>query len=63
MKLHVYDAAKATGSPVAMTAGAQGVWTRSGPATWYGQYYRYELDLFHPMSGRIETWWSPTPTP
>jgi len=61
VKLHVYDAAKAevAGSPVAMTLGTapglQGLWTASGPASWYGNFYRYELQVFHPASGKVET--------
>ncbi len=61
VKLHVYDAAKAevTGSPVTMTAGTTagslGLWTASGPASWYGNYYRYELQVYHPASGKVET--------
>ena len=57
VKLHVHDAAKVelAGSPVTMTAGAQGLWTTSGPASWYGSYYRYEIQVYHPSSGRIET--------
>ena len=55
VSLHVYDANKAevAGSPVAMTASA-GVWTATGSAAWYGGYYRYEVSVYHPVSGRIE---------
>jgi pullulanase len=61
VKLHVYDSAKTevTGSPVTMTAGTAagslGLWTGSGPATWYGNYYRYEIQVYHPVSGKVET--------
>src|SRR5712691_1062074 len=57
VKLHVYDAGKTeiSGSPVAMTAGANGVWTASGPASWYGYFYKYELVVYHLASGKIET--------
>jgi pullulanase len=61
VKLHVYDSAKAevTGSPVTMTAGTAagslGLWTASGPASWYGNYYRFELVVYHPVSGKVET--------
>jgi pullulanase-type alpha-1,6-glucosidase len=57
VKLHVYDASKAevSGSPVAMTPGANGTWTASGPGSWYGYYYKYELVVYHSTSGRIES--------
>jgi pullulanase len=57
VKLHVYDAAKAelTGSPFTMTSSARGVWSATGPAGWYGQYYRFELTVFHPTTDKVET--------
>ena len=56
VKLHVFDASKAevAGSPVAMTAGDNGVWTLTGQAAWYGGYYRYQLSVFHPDTNKIE---------
>ena len=57
VKLHVFDAAKAevAGSPVTLSMGASGVWSTTGPAGWYGDYYRYEIQVYHPTSGRVET--------
>ncbi|MCA1829676.1 MAG: pullulanase-type alpha-1,6-glucosidase [Myxococcales bacterium] len=57
LKLHVYDAGKSEipGSPIAMTGSANGVWTASGPSGWYGGYYRYELAVYHPATGHVET--------
>jgi pullulanase-type alpha-1,6-glucosidase len=57
VKLHVFDASKTelAGSPVVMTEGAQGLWIATGPAGWYGMYYRYELQVYHPVSSRVET--------
>jgi pullulanase-type alpha-1,6-glucosidase len=56
VRLHVRDAAgnEVAGSPFDMTPGAQGVWSHAGPAGWYGQSYRFELLVYHPISSRIE---------
>lgn len=32
-----------------------GVWTYNGPKTLDRQYYQYEVSVYHPVSGRIET--------
>ncbi|MBI5067729.1 MAG: pullulanase-type alpha-1,6-glucosidase [Deltaproteobacteria bacterium] len=55
--LHVFGADKleVAGSPVALSAGASGLWSHTGPATWSGLYYRYELTVYHPLTARIET--------
>lgn len=58
--LHVHDATAAhleiAGSPFAMAAdSAPGVWTHTGEASWYGLYYRYELTVYHPVTGAVET--------
>jgi pullulanase-type alpha-1,6-glucosidase len=57
VKLHVYDAAKneIAGSPFAMTAGAKGVWQKTGDASWSGDFYRFELVVYHPLTRKIET--------
>ena len=54
VKLHVYDASKTETDVVTPTVDAQGVWTSAGLASWKGRYYRYELDVYHPVTGRIE---------
>ena len=32
-----------------------GVWCATGPASWLGKYYLYEVVVFHPSTGRVET--------
>jgi len=65
-RLHVHDAtpahAELAGSPFTMVAdAAPGVWTYTGEAAWYGLYYAYELQVFHPGTGRVETLTSTDP--
>jgi pullulanase-type alpha-1,6-glucosidase len=57
VKLHVYDAAKTeiSGSPITMIPAPSGVWNASGPSSWYGDFYKYEVVVYHPASGKIET--------
>jgi pullulanase len=57
VKLHVHDAAKVevAGSPVTLSMASTGVWSTTGPAGWYGDYYRYELQAYHPATSKIET--------
>ena len=54
VKLHVADATKAEIAAVDMTEGASGVWSATGPSTWYGKYYRFEITVYHPATGGIE---------
>ena len=54
VKLHVADATKSEIAAVAMTQDASGVWSATGPASWYAKYYRFEVTVFHPATGRIE---------
>lgn len=57
MKLHVFDAslAEIAGSPFDMTALANGLWEyAAGQAGWTGGYYRYQLSVYHPVTGKIE---------
>jgi pullulanase-type alpha-1,6-glucosidase len=54
VRLHVFDAAKTAVTQVDMVAGAQGLWSYTGPAAWYGDYYQYELDVYHPATGNVE---------
>jgi pullulanase-type alpha-1,6-glucosidase len=53
--LHVADATKTEVAAVDMTAGASGLWSATGDASWYGKYYRFEVTVFHPATGHIET--------
>jgi pullulanase-type alpha-1,6-glucosidase len=57
--LHVFDAtpghAELPGSPFAMVADpAPGVWSHTGDASWYGLYYLYEVQVYHPATGKVE---------
>lgn len=54
VRIHVHDAAKAEVAVVDMTPGALGLWSHDGPAGWNGLFYRYELDVYHPVTSRIE---------
>ncbi|MCC7381469.1 MAG: pullulanase-type alpha-1,6-glucosidase [Deltaproteobacteria bacterium] len=38
-----------------MTPSAQGVWSVAGTDGWYGSYYQYEVRVYHPATGGIET--------
>lgn len=40
---------------VAMTRDARGVWTAAGDQSWRGLPYRYEVKVFAPSTGKIET--------
>jgi pullulanase len=35
--------------------GATGVWSARGDLTWQGQYYLYEVEVYAPSTGKIET--------
>ena len=54
VKLHVADGTKTEIAAVDMTVDASGVWSASGPSSWYLDYYRYELVVFHPATQHIE---------
>ncbi len=55
VKIHVADLTKTEIGVVDMTQDAAGVWSATGPSSWYANYYRFEVTVFHPASGRIET--------
>ena len=49
------DATTTTATDVAMTRDdATGVWSVSGAASWKGQYYRYDVEVFAPTTGQVE---------
>ena len=57
VKLHVFDASKtevAVLEPDA-DAPAAGVYQFSGGNDWNGQFYQYEVEVYHPVNGRINT--------
>jgi pullulanase len=54
--LNLFDASKtAIGQPIQLTEGAQGVWSISGPISWVGDYYQYQVTVFHPASNAVQT--------
>ena len=58
VKLHVFaDSNPATASTVHdMTLDpAKGVWSVTGPASWYGKYYLFEVNVFVRTTGQVET--------
>ena len=58
VKLHLFDdenpATTATVLPLEL-APASGVWTIEGKPAWKGKYYLYEVVVFAPTTGKIET--------
>ena len=54
--LHVFDDADpaTTSTTYPMTA-ADGVWSASGDASWKGKYYLFEVDVYVPSTGAVET--------
>lgn len=55
VKVHV-SAADGTGEQVLpLTRGAQGVWSVAGDASWKGRAYVYEVKVYAPSTGKIET--------
>src|SRR3954447_9110087 len=58
VQLHLFnDSNPATTSTVyPMTLDpATGVWSATGAASWYGKYYRYEVDVYVRSTGNVET--------
>src|SRR3954447_5542341 len=58
VKLHLFNNSNpATTSAVyPMTVDpATGVWSVTGDASWYGKYYRYEVDVYVRSTGQVET--------
>ena len=55
-KLHLFnDSSPASVETVLpMAPDAPGVWKISGPASWYGRYYLYEVEVFVRGTGRVE---------
>jgi pullulanase len=56
VKLHLFEDSKptTTATVLDMTVDASGVWTITVPATWYGKYYRYEVNVFVRGTRRVE---------
>jgi pullulanase len=57
VRLLVFDSSTATdpSAEVAMTRGADGVWTATGTPAWYARYYLYEVTVYARSTGRVET--------
>lgn len=57
VKLHLFDAAKtAMGDAVAMTLNpATGIWTHAGTTELVGSFYKYEVEVYHPATGEVES--------
>ena len=54
--LHVFaDADPATDSTTYPMAATDGVWATTGDTTWGGKYYLFEVDVFVPSTGAVET--------
>jgi pullulanase len=56
VKLHLYDSSTSTTETVLTMTGnpSTGVWTITGDATWYGKYYKYEVQVFARSTGHFE---------
>jgi pullulanase len=57
VNLLVFDSSSATdpSATVAMSRGADGVWSATGGSSWYGKYYLYEVEVFARSTGQVET--------
>ncbi|NJK89055.1 MAG: hypothetical protein HC923_06390 [Myxococcales bacterium] len=54
-KVERLDANLAPIETLDMSAGPSGIWVLEGQASWYGTYYRYELEVYHPTLRRVIT--------
>jgi pullulanase-type alpha-1,6-glucosidase len=56
VKLNVYSDATSTApaSSVAMSRSGDGVWTATGPQSWKGDYYLFDVTVFVPETGKVE---------
>lgn len=55
VQLHLFVSPTAEATQiVTMTAGPQGTWQATGDRTWIGKYYRYDVDVYVPATGRVE---------
>ena len=55
VKVHVSAADGSSNSVLPLTRGAQGVWSVAGDAGWKGKAYLYEVKVYSPTSGKVET--------
>jgi len=56
IRLHLFDSSAASG-PVAVLPMTEerGVWTATGDAAWKGRFYLFEVTVYFPSTGRVET--------
>jgi pullulanase len=56
VKLHLYDSSTSTTETILTMTGSPstGVWAITGDASWYGKYYKYEVQVFTRSTGRVE---------
>lgn len=50
-----FDGTRTELETLPMTASSSGTYTITGTQDWYGQYYQYEVRVYHPITGLIET--------
>lgn len=55
VKLVRLDAAQTEVETLPMARSAQGVWSITGDSAWYGTYYQYEVTVYHPVTGAVQT--------
>ncbi|MFC4452196.1 pullulanase-type alpha-1,6-glucosidase [Deinococcus sonorensis] len=55
VQLRLSDAAGTGEQTLPMTRNAQGVWSIAGDASWKGRSYRYEVKVYAPSTGKVET--------
>lgn len=55
VRLHLFDGPRSEVARVLDMTESRGVWSVTGAADWKGRYYLYEVAVYMPSSGRIET--------
>lgn len=55
VKLHLADAGSQNERTLPITRDEHGVWTAAGQPDWKGQSYRFEVKVYAPSTGKIET--------
>ncbi|MEY4069905.1 MAG: hypothetical protein RL721_519 [Candidatus Eisenbacteria bacterium] len=55
VRLHLFDGPRSEGARVLDMTESRGVWSATGAADWKGRYYLYEVEVYVPSTGRLET--------
>ncbi|AKT39497.1 pullulanase-type alpha-1,6-glucosidase [Chondromyces crocatus] len=55
VRLHLFDSPGGGQAQVVPMSVDQGVWRAEGNPSWMGRYYLYEVEVFVPGTGRVET--------